>query len=143
MTEDIVEQLRTIRWSGNWGTLDMELAMDAAADEIERLRLGNLSLVEAAERLRSELDDLNDRIGDLQASEAELVAKPLRAEIEDLRQAIWDAYGILGFDQDGDKSHKGLVSPPWPDFLRQFATQAARDYDEACEEAVRPSAGGW
>lgn len=58
------------------------------------------------------------------------------AELAELRQAVWDAYGILGFDQDGDTTPDHLVAPPLPVFLREFAREERERFDEACEEAA-------
>lgn len=47
------------------------------------------------------------------------------------QQALWDIYGILGFDQDGDRE-------PHCDDLIGVVLSAAiefrQDYDDACEE---------
>jgi hypothetical protein len=51
-----------------------------------------------------------------------------------LRQAIWDTFAILGGDTDGDKTPNAMVSPPLPDFIRTFARETRKDYDDACAE---------
>lgn len=55
-------------------------------------------------------------------------------ELAEVKQAAWDAYKILGFDTDGDETPHALTYPPFPEFVRQFATEARRDHDEACED---------
>jgi len=60
--------------------------------------------------------------------------KSPEVQLAELRQAVWDAYGILGFDQDGDKTPDHLVYPPLPDFLRQFAREMRNDYDLLLDE---------
>ena len=61
--------------------------------------------------------------------------KSAEDQLAELRQAVWDAYGVLGFDQDGDATPDHLAYPALPDFVRQFATEMRKDYDEACDEA--------
>lgn len=56
--------------------------------------------------------------------------------VRDYRQALWDIYGILGFDQDGDKTPDTLVHPPLIQLVKEAAEQFRKDYDDACEEAV-------
>lgn len=58
-------------------------------------------------------------------------------EIAPLRQAIWDAYGILGFDRDGDPTPDALVYPSLGDLIRQAATEQRKDYDDALSEIER------
>lgn len=58
-------------------------------------------------------------------------------EIEKLRQAIWDAFIMMGGDHDGDLSHKAVhPSRGWDSFLRDQARQWRFDYDEAIEESA-------
>lgn len=60
-------------------------------------------------------------------------AARLAEELDALKEACWDAYRILGFDTDG-ASWPVMTYPEWPEFVRQFATEAAKDYDEALDE---------
>jgi hypothetical protein len=84
------------------------------------------------ERLRRHAEQF---VGDMD-TDTDVALFAAADEIEELRQAIWDAYGILGFDQDGDRSHKAHSFPGrgWAGFLREFATEQRADYDEAVEQ---------
>ena len=86
---------------------------------------------EAAARLTSAVMEGTDAGFCIRLDDVRLVL----AERAALRQAVWDAYGILGFDQDGDATPDALAHPPLPDFLRQFAAEARLDADEALNEA--------
>lgn len=60
----------------------------------------------------------------------------LRAEIDRLKQIMWDAYLVLGFDTDGDATYRAVVG--WPDAPCSFldaCREFRRDYDESCESA--------
>jgi len=59
----------------------------------------------------------------------------LKAEIDRLKQMMWEAYAILGFDTDGDETYHARVG--WPDSNRSFldaCREFRRDYDEALDE---------
>ncbi len=56
-------------------------------------------------------------------------------ELLELRQAIWDAYGILGGDRDGDTDHRAFTpNNGWAEFLRRFAREARAERDELIDE---------
>jgi hypothetical protein len=78
-----------------------------------------------------------ETIRDLQSSLAEK-----DETIVALRQAIWDTFAILGGDTDGDKTPDAMVSPPLPDFIRTFARETRKDYDDACAELANMTATG-
>lgn len=70
------------------------------------------------------------------------------AEIDRLRQGLWDVYRILGFDTDGDPTPSGLVT----DIVKvvtEAATEARKDYDDACyeiatlEARLEDAVSGW
>lgn len=72
--------------------------------------------------------------------------------LRDARQALWDVYGILGFDQDGDKTPDALVHPPLEDVVRDAAREFREQADEALDDIPAPGAivltpgkldGGW
>lgn len=46
------------------------------------------------------------------------------------RQALWDIYGILGFDQDGDPTPDALVAPPLIEVVVNAAKEFRAEYDE-------------
>jgi len=64
------------------------------------------------------------------------------AELAELRQAVWDAYGILGFDQDGDDTPDALAHPPLADFLREFATDERDDRNADADALARDAKVG-
>ena len=68
------------------------------------------------------------------AKTIEHLAADLEDQVIQLKQAVWDAYGILGFDQDGQPTPAALTHPPMPDFVRQFATEARKEIDEQADE---------
>ena len=63
-------------------------------------------------------------------------ARALVAEVLRLRQAIWDAYGALGFDQDGLSTPPGGTSTDLAELIVSAAKEHREDYDAACEEAA-------
>lgn len=60
----------------------------------------------------------------------------LKAEVERLRQGIWDACIILGKDHDGNDSPRHLVSPHLADLIVEEAQRMRADYDEMIDEDV-------
>lgn len=56
----------------------------------------------------------------------------LHAEVDTLRQALWDVYGALGFDQDGDATPTGVQD--LPGVVLRAAREFARDYDAALDQ---------
>lgn len=61
-------------------------------------------------------------------------AKEAIAEIERLRQAIWDACAILGMDTDGNATPRHLIHPPLHELIISEAHRARQDYDDLLEE---------
>lgn len=60
-------------------------------------------------------------------------------EIDRLKQMMWDAYGIMGFDQDGCESYRHAVG--WPDSHESFldaVRKFRKEYDELLEEVPLP-----
>lgn len=66
------------------------------------------------------------------AQDAETIYRQ-EQELAALKEAVWDAYRILGFDTDG-ADWRCMTHPTWPEFVRQFATEMAKDYDQVLEE---------
>lgn len=60
----------------------------------------------------------------------------LRAEVERLRQGIWDACIVLGMDSDDNNSPRHLVFPHLADLIVEEAKRLRADYDEMIDEAV-------
>lgn len=58
----------------------------------------------------------------------------LVSEVNRLKQAIWDARAIMGFDNDGDPTPAALTHPPIADLCIRDATEFRKDYDEACAD---------
>ena len=82
---------------------------------------------EEVERLEAERANADDLL--------EAVRRNLNAageEVERLRQALWDIYGILGFDQDGDRTPHALVHPD----LVTLVVEAAKEYRAQQDEYV-------
>lgn len=77
---DIVDRIRAYVGNERPNLVYYEL-LRGGADEIERLRADLTNLRANYRNLEDRHRSLESRIGDLQASEAELVARPLRAEI--------------------------------------------------------------
>lgn len=61
---------------------------------------------------------------------AALAAEKKRAD--EAQQALWDVYGILGFDQDGDKTPP-KVTPPLETVVKNAAQEFRKDSDETEE----------
>lgn len=61
----------------------------------------------------------------------------LTAERDALAQAIHDARGILGFDNDGDSKPHTSDFHQYADFHRADAAEQRRDYDAVCDENER------
>ena len=61
-------------------------------------------------------------------------ARDALAEIERLRQGIWDACIALGMDTDGNDTPRHLVYPPLADLIVREAQRARQDYDELLDE---------
>jgi hypothetical protein len=93
-------------------------AMRSAADEIDRLNKWADSMTDSVLKERANADAL---IKELQSGE----------QLRTHRQALWDIYGILGFDQDGDKTPDALAYPGLIELVVEAAKEARRDYDEA------------
>lgn len=51
-------------------------------------------------------------------------------EIRSLRQALWEIYGILGYDTDGDKSPDHLIFPTLEKLVVDAAKEFRAEYDE-------------
>lgn len=56
----------------------------------------------------------------------------LVAEINHLKQMMWEAYAILGFDTDGDETYHARVG--WPDSFLDACREFRKDYDELLDE---------
>lgn len=54
-------------------------------------------------------------------------------DVLELRQALWDVYGTLGFDQDGDRTPAAVCD--LPNVVRRAAVDATRDYEDLASEA--------
>jgi hypothetical protein len=54
-------------------------------------------------------------------------------DVLELRQALWDAYGTLGFDQDGDQTPAAVRD--LPNVVRRAAAESVRDYEDLAAEA--------
>jgi hypothetical protein len=61
--------------------------------------------------------------------EADLRCIELAGQVDELRQALWDVYAILGFDTDGNATPRSVVD--LPNVVRRAAEEARADYDEA------------
>lgn len=57
-------------------------------------------------------------------------------QIESLRQALWDIYGILGFDQDGDETPRALSFPALETLVRDAAREYRADVEEGENELL-------
>lgn len=154
-----LREVRTIRVRGGGGRnavlppseIDLE-----AATEIERLRAEVTKLralaadayqaagahdwpVEWLDALSAAASALPFSIdGLLPMATPELVARATRAESElaALRQAVWDARAILGFDNGGDPTPDALAQPTLAELVLRDAREFRKDYDEACDEAA-------
>ena len=60
----------------------------------------------------------------------------LRAEVAQLKQTMWEAYAILGFDTDGDETYEARVG--WPDGFSSACMEFRTDYDEALRHVEIP-----
>lgn len=74
--------------------------------------------------------------------------KDPEALLSEALQAMWDAYGTLGFDQDGDKTPAASLGDGGTEAVRAFISrfsdaieEARKDFDEADEEHDRVLAG--
>lgn len=52
-------------------------------------------------------------------------------ELDAARQALWDVYGILGFDQDGDPTPAAVGD--LGEMVRRAAREFRQDYDTALD----------
>lgn len=53
------------------------------------------------------------------------------AEIERLRQGLWDVYRVLGFDTDGDETPRSLASD-----IVKLVVDAAKEHRADCEAEI-------
>lgn len=111
-TVDSVERALGLAWFG------INAPLDRAQDESAKYRALAIDL----ER-------------DLTAAREALEAK--ERECGELKQSLWDIYGALGCDQDGDKTPAALTYPPLTELVLEAAKEASRDYCSAIEENSR------
>jgi len=60
-----------------------------------------------------------------------------KTELAELRQAVWEARAILGFDNDGDPTPDALTFPTLAVLVKRDAAEFRKDYDGACDEATK------
>jgi hypothetical protein len=141
-------------WDYERRCMDLDLALTATRERIqewdkeadphgwwhERPQLIALYNAAVAARLRDIRGDhgvefTTEELGDIAQKLGELVAR--RTEVFQLRQAIWDAFAIMGGDTDGQTCHVGVSFPGlgWAGFLREEAKGWREEYDDAVREA--------
>jgi hypothetical protein len=89
---------------------------------------GELAKACHQEAMRSLLDAHDDATRLLAESQAHNAK--LEAQVERLRQGLWDVYAALGCDTDGDPTPVALVSDI-VELVVNAAKEARRDYDAA------------
>lgn len=62
--------------------------------------------------------------------------REMAEEIMRLRQALWDIYGVLGFDQDGqtEAPMPGRITPDITEVVLSAAKEHRKDYDDLLRE---------
>ena len=65
---------------------------------------------------------------------AGVLIQKISKELKESRQALWDIYGILGFDTDGDKTPDALKYPPLTELVVNAAKESRQDYDNLLQE---------
>ena len=113
-------------WINPGQSADAVLAV--VGPELDRLR------AEVAASRAAHLADygaLDQQIGEMQAE-----CDALRAEVERLRQGIWDMCIQLGMDSDGDATPAHLRYPDIVTLGLQEAARMKSDYETALDEAI-------
>jgi hypothetical protein len=116
---------------------------DHAPDPGEHDMTDHTDLLDRADALLEDLGDPDERTYRIVAALDDALRALLaerdgaEAKVTYLLQALWDVYGILGFDQDGDAT-PAAVKGDLADLVRNAAREARRDYDEALQETYTP-----
>ena len=79
-----------------------------------------------------EYPDLERAFGTIEQTETEF----LLAEIDRLRQGLWDCVAISGSDTDGQLTPDALTYPDIVDYAKQEVQQLRDDYNEALAECT-------
>jgi hypothetical protein len=84
-------------------------------------------------------DDAGHDVWSLPAECDSLVARAAQvwqAEIERLRQGLWDCAVIAGEDPDGNETPAHLIFPDIVEFAQQAVQRLRRDYDDGLDDFI-------